>query len=125
MSADFKFSVDLNVNLGGEVLSTLVAQTAAILKGISIMTTQAETILADLAAAKTSSDAANAKCAELITLANSIKAKLDAALASGATMTAAEMQTIRDAISELAVGDDAAKAAAAAAIVADTPPAAA
>lgn len=115
------FSLTLNVNVDAQVVSTIVSYGALILKELNTMTTQAETILADLAAAKASSDAANAKASELIALANSIKAKLDAAIAAGAGMSAAELQTIRDAISELAVSDDAAKAAAAAAIVADTP----
>ena len=115
------FSLTLNVNVDAQVISTIVSYGALILKELKTMTTQAETILADLAAAKASSDAANAKASELISLAGSIKAKLDAAIAAGAGMSAAELQTIRDAISELAVGDDAAKAATAAAIVADTP----
>ena len=85
------------------------------------MTTQAETILADLATAKASSDAANAKCAELIAIAADLKAKLDAEMANGAPMTAAEMQSIQDAISQVAVSDDAAAAAAAAAIAAHAP----
>lgn len=117
----FKFSLDLEAGDGDGVLSALAAYAALILKGITTMTSQAETILADLAAAKASSDAANAKSTELIALANSIKSKLDAALASGAPMTATELQAIRDAISEIAVSDDSAKAATDAAIVADAP----
>ena len=117
----FKFSIAFGTDSGNEVLSTVATQVALILKGLSIMTTQAETILADIAAGKASSDAANAKCAELITLAHDIKAKLDAALLSDAPLTTAEMQSIHDAISQVAVSDDAAAAAAAAAIAADTP----
>ena len=121
MSAKVKISVNLFINNDDEVICNLSAQVAAILKGISIMTAQADDILAKLAAATASSDAANAKCAELIALANLIKGKLDAALASGGAMTPAEVQAISDAITAMAVGDDAAKAAAAAAIAADTP----
>lgn len=117
----FKISFSFEADADNEAVATLVAQATSILKGLTTMTTQAETILADLAAAKASSDAANTKCAELVALANDIKGKLDTALATGTGMTTAEMQAVRDAISELAVGDDAAKAAAAAAIVADTP----
>ena len=118
----FKFSFALEADDGNGDLAPLAAQATAILKGLFTMTTQAETILADLAAAKASSDAANAKCTELITLTRDIKNKLDAALATGAPMTPPEMQAIRDAISEMVVGDDAAKAATTAAIGPDTVP---
>lgn len=116
-----KFSLVLNINVDAQIVSTIVTLGSHILKELQTMTTQADTIIADLAAAKASSDAANAKAAELIALTNSIKAKLDAALAAGSGMSATELQAIRDAISDLAVGDDTAKAATEAAITADTP----
>ena len=112
-----KLTIDINFNF-----PNLVAIASPILKALTTMTTQFDTLSSDIAAATASSDAAAASNLVLIGLANELKALVMAAAAKGTGMTDAEVQILRDKLSEMAVADDAAKVATDAAVVADAPP---
>lgn len=100
----------------------LAALTAALLKASTTMTTQFDTLTAQLDAAIAASNETNAANAKLIGITNEIKARLDAALAAGSGMAPAEVQTLLDKMAEMTVADTAAKAATDAAVAADAPP---
>ena len=110
------FTVDINFSF-----PNLVTIVSPILKALTTMTTQFDTLSADIAAATTSSNAAAASNLVLIGLANDLKALVTAAVAKGTGMTDAEVQILRDKLSEMTVADDAAKVATDAAVAADAP----
>lgn len=111
-----KLTIDINFNF-----PNLVTIASHILKALTTMTTQFDTLSADIDASTKSSQAATASNAVLIALANDLKALVVAAAVKGTGMTDAEVQILRDKLSEMAVSDDAAKAATDAAVAADAP----
>ena len=109
-------TIDINFNS-----PNLVTFASRILKELTTMTTQFDTLSADIDASTKSSQAATASNRVLIALANELKALVVAAAAKGTGMTDAEVQILRDKLAEMSVADDVAKAATDAAITADTP----
>lgn len=102
-----QITFNVNLDLKGELVHTITRALLNINRTLLTMSDQATQIQAAL-------DALKAKNDQLIALAASIKASLDAAVAGGNGMTAAEVQTLVDNINAIAAADDAA-------ITADTP----
>ena len=94
----------ITLHVEGELCDPEIRLLHLIQKGIQKMTAQADQINASLDALKVQNDL-------LVQTANDIKAALDAAVAGGTGMTAAEVQAILDKVTAMTTSDSGAVAA--------------